>query len=452
MPVTLDIELDDIIQNQKANLMFMKRRTFLKTSIAAAPLIVPAHVLGGRRTAPSDKIVMGCIGVGGMGAGHVRSFLGFDDNHIAAVCDVRTEHRDQAKMLVDTQYQNRDCATYNDFRELLARDDIDAIVTATPDHWHALIGLEAARQGKDMYFEKPLAMSIGESQALRRAVKKSNIVFQFGTQQRSDIKFRHTIELIRNGYLGELESVMIGSASYEQIPKQPEQKVPAGFDYNFWLGPAPWAPYTYERCTRQWTLIADYSLGCLSGAWGIHSVDMAQWVNRSDNATPISAEGTGYVPTNGLYDTAQRFEVEHVYNNGVKLIHMDMETAKKRAWQFDLFHMAILFIGREGWIYTGRGFMDAEPKSLLTQKLGSNDERLPFSNNHRRNFLDCVKSRTQPVAPIDAAYHADVTCHQAHIAMTLGRQVTWDAHAGKFVNDANANRLINRPMRSPWHV
>ncbi len=431
----------------------MKRRTFLKTSIAAtAPLIVPAHVLGGRFTPPSDKIVMGCIGVGGMGTGHVRSFLGFDDTQLVAVCDVRKEHREHAKSLIDEKYGNTDCVPYNDFRELLDRDDIDAIMTATPDNWHALIGLEAARQGKDMYFEKPLALSIGESQALRDAVKKSGIIFQLGTQQRSEIKFRHTIELIRNGYLGELQTVMIGSASYEQIPKQPEQKAPAGFDYDFWLGPAPWAPYTFERCTRQWTLIADYSLGCISGAWGIHSVDMVQWVNRSDDATPVTAEGSGFFPTDGFYDTAQHFEVEHHYKNGVTLIHMDMETAKKRAWQFDLFHMAILFVGSDGWIYTGRGFMDAEPKSLLTQKLGANDERLPFSIDHRRNFLDCVKSRKQPVSHIDSAFYADVTCHQAHIAMTLGRKVTWDAEAEEFVNDAEANRMKNRPMRSPWHL
>ncbi|MBN1480150.1 gfo/Idh/MocA family oxidoreductase [candidate division KSB1 bacterium] len=430
----------------------MKRRTFIKTTLAAAPLFVPAHVLGGRYTAPSDKIRMGCIGVGSMGSGHVRAFLGQPDVQILAVCDVRQAHRERAKRAVDTVYDNSDCTTYHDFRELLARDDIDAIMTATPDNWHALIGLEAARRGVDMYFEKPLTMSINESQALRDAVSKYNVIFQFGTQQRSDYEFRQTIELIRNGRIGQLETVMIGSASYEQIPKQPEQPVPQGFDYDFWLGPAPWAPYTYERCTRQWTLIADYSLGCLSGAWGIHSVDMVQWVNRSDNATPVTAEGTGFVPTSGFYDTAQHFDIEHVYANGLKLIHMDMDTAKKRAWQFKLFHMAILFLGSEGWIYVGRGFMDAEPKSLLKEKLGPHDERLPFSNNHRRNFLDCVRDRKQPVSNIHSAFYSDVTCHQAHIAMTLGRKVTWNAEREEFENDPVANRLKGRAMRSPWHV
>ena len=432
----------------------MKRRDFIKKSAAAlaAPLILPAHILGRGATPPSDRIVMGCIGVGSMGGGHVRSFLGHDDVRIVAVCDVRQEHRQRAKKQIDGRYRNADCATYHDFRELLARDDIDAVTNATPDHWHALIGIEAARRGKDMYYEKPLTMSIEESKAVRAAVKRHNIVFQFGTQQRSDQEFRHAVELIRNGRIGQLTEVKIGSASYEQIPKQPEQPVPPGFDYDFWLGPAPKAPYTFERCTRQWTLISDYSHGCISGAWGIHSVDMVQWANRSDDAAPISAEGSGYFPTDGFYDTAQHFDVMHVYSNGLRLRHMDMATAKKTAWQFGLFWMAILFEGSEGWIYVGRGFMDAHPKSLLTEKFTSRDERLPASNNHHRNFLDAVKSRRQPISDIDSAFYSDVACQQAHIAMKLGRKVNWNNKTEQFADDDEANRMISRPMRSPWHL
>ena len=432
----------------------MRRRDFIrKTGVAvAAPLFIPRHVLGRGFTAPSDKIVMGCIGVGGMGSGHVRSFLGQDDVHIVAICDVRREHLDRAVGMVNAAYGNSQCAGYHDFRDILARNDIDAIVTATPDHWHALIGLEAARRGIDMYYEKPLSRTIAESRAIRDAVKNSGVVFQFGTQQRSDQRFRFALELIRNGRIGELQQVMIGSASYNQIPLQKEQPVPPGFDYNMWLGPAPWAPYTFERCTRQWTLKLDYSLGCVSGAWGIHSVDMVQWVNRSDNAAPISAEGSGVFPDKGFYDTAQHFEIEHVYENGLKLIHMDMATAKKRAPQFDLFWMAILFQGSDGWIYVGRGFIDAEPKSLLREKLGPNDERLPVSNDHRRNFPDCVRQRKRPISHIDSAFYSDVACQQAHIAMTLGRKITWDNKAEMFLNDAEANRMTARSMRAPWHL
>ncbi len=428
----------------------MKRRTFLKSTLAAAaPFIVPRSVLGGRYTAPSDKIVMGCIGVGGMGTGHVRSFLGYDDTQIVAICDVRKSHRDQAKQLVDQKYGHSDCATYNDFRELLAREDIDAVTNVTPDHWHVLIGQEAARHDKDMYYEKPLSRTIHESQVMRDAVKAHDVVFQFGTQQRSDLRFRFALELIMNGYIGDLETVMIGSADYAQIPHQSEQPVPDGFDYDMWLGPAPWAPHTHQRCTREWTLLEDYSLGCIAGAWGIHSVDMVQWVNRSDNAAPISAEGTGFVPK-GFYDTPQRFEIEHIYKNGLKLLHMDMNTAKKKAWQFDLFHMAVLFLGSEGWLYVGRGFLDAEPKSLLRTQLGPNDRRLPVSNDHRRNFLDCVKSRKTPVSSIDSAFYSDVNCHQAYISIMLDRKVEWDNAKEEFINDDDANRLKTRAMRSPW--
>jgi len=286
---------------------------------------------------------------------------------------------------------------------------------------------------------------------MRRAVKANKVVFQFGTQQRSDREFRHAIELVRNGYIGDLETVMIGSAGYEQIPRQPEQPVPAGFDYDFWLGPAPWSPYTFERCTRQWTLISDYSLGCISGAWGIHSVDMVQLVNRSDNATPVTCEGTATIPTRGFYDTPQHFEIEHIYKNGMRLLHMDMDTARTRAKQFNLFHMAILFLGHEGWIYVGRGYLAAEPKSLLKVKLSPGADHIPYSNDHRRNFLDCVKSRQTPVSSVDSAFYSDVTCHQGYITAMLGRKLTWDAEKEQFT-DADANRLLSRSMRSPWSL
>ena len=436
----------------------MNRRDFFKNSASlvgaiALPTIIPASALGrGVRVAPSDKIVMGCIGVGGMGTGHVRSFLGFDDVHIAAVCDVRRQHAERAKNMVDKKYSQQSCQIYNDYRQLLARPDIDAIVNATPDHWHSLIGLEAARQKIHMYYEKPLTRSIAESQAVRRAVKDYDVIFQFGTQQRSDQRFRYTCELVRNGKIGDLETIMIGSAQFEPIGLQPAQPVPDGLDYNMWLGPAPWAPYTQKRCTRNWTLISDYSLGCLSGAWGIHSVDIAQWANRSDDAAPITTEGWGKAPKKGLYDTYIEWKAEHTYANGVKLIHMDMETALKHAKQFELFWMAILFLGSEGWVYVGRGFLDAHPKSLLNVKFGPNDERLPVSQDHRRQFLDSVKKHQQPISHIDSAYYSDITCHHAHIAMTCGRKLTWNNQTEQFENDVQANRMLRRAMSSPWHT
>ncbi|MBN1996084.1 Gfo/Idh/MocA family oxidoreductase [candidate division KSB1 bacterium] len=438
--------------------MKISRRCFLKSAavtVAAAgfPTIVPSSVLGRSGVVPpSDRIVMGAIGVGSMGSGHLRSFLGYDDVYMAAVCDVRASHRDRAKERVDQKYGDTACAVYNDFREMLARDDIDAVFIAVPDHWHVLIGLEAARRGKHMYYEKPLAISIKEGKMIREAVHRYNVVFQFGTQQRSDERFRMTCELVRNGRIGELQSIMIGSANYQPIPNQPAQPVPEGFDYDMWLGPAQYAPYTFERCTRQWTLIYDYSLGCVSGAWGIHPVDIAQWANDADNTGPITVEGAGQVPNDGLYDTAIAWEVEHQYANGVKLIHMDMKTAEKRAEQFLLHWMGMLFLGTEGWIYVAREFIETSPRTLLRTKFGPNDIRLPASKSQRRNFLDCVRSKRTPISPIDTAIRSDVVCHQADIAIRLGRRLTWDPQKEHFINDTDANRLMHRPRRSPWHL
>jgi predicted dehydrogenase len=395
---------------------------------------------------------MGFIGVGGMGSGHLEAFLGKEEVRVAAVCDVRESHRQKAKEQVDEKYQDSNCAVYADFRELLARPDIDAVLIAVPDHWHVLIGIEAARQGKHMYFEKPVGRTVAEAKALREAVKRAGVVFQFGTQQRSSFSYRHTVELVRSGKIGELQKIMIGSALPSYLPFQPEQPVPAGFDYNFWLGPAPWAPYTFERCTRNWTLIYDYSLGCVSGAWGIHDVDIAQWALDADQAGPVEVEGAGMFPDEGIYDTATSWEVEHLYPNGVRLIHMDMNTAKKRAPQFSLAWMGSLFQGSEGWIYVSRQGFFARPASLLQLTIRPNEIRVPRSNDHRKNFLDSVRKGSATISPIDAAVRCDAVCHQADIAMRLERRLRWDLAKEEFVGDPEANRMLSRSMRSPWSL
>jgi hypothetical protein len=258
--------------------------------------------------------------------------------------------------------------------------------------------------------------------------------------------------LVRNGRIGNLETIMIGSAFAPFLPSQPVQPVPAGFDYETWLGPAPWAPYTYERCTRNWTLIYDYSLGCLSGAWGIHDVEIVQWLMDSLGAAAVEVEGTGVFPTEGLYDTARSWEVEHRYSNGVKLIHMDMRTALTRADQFNLHWMGMLFLGADGWIYVSRDGVHAQPKSLLRETVGPNEIRFPRSADHRRDFLDAVRSRRTTISPIHSAVRADAVCHQADIAMHLKRRLRWDPVSEQFVGDEQANRMLSRSMRSPWRL
>ncbi len=427
----------------------IRRRDLL--GALALPVIVPSSVVRGA-VPPSDRIVMGHIGVGEMGGGHVHHMLSYPEVRIAAICDVRRQHRERAKKMVDEKYGDTNCAVYNDFRELLARPDIDAVLIAVPDHWHALIGLEAARRGKHMYYEKPMGVTFTEAAAMREAVHRSGVVFQFGTQQRSSDDFRFACELARNGRIGQLQKIIVASAPSQSIAPQPVQPVPDGLDYNFWLGPAPWAEYTYLRTTRNWTLIYDYSLGCLSGAWGIHDVDIAQWANGADDTGPISAEGWAEFPKDGLYDTPTAWEVEHKYANGVRLLHLDLYTAWKREPQFRNAGMASMFFGTEGWVYVSRQGMRTYPESLMRTTVGPNEIRLQRSTDHKRNFFDAIRGKGKPISPIDTAVRSETVCQQADIAIRLKRKIRWDPVNERFLEDEQANRMLARPMRSPWSL
>ena len=392
----------------------------------------------------------------------MRSFLGYEDVQVAAVCDLREIFRQKALDRVKSRYGGEGCKICHDYRELLTREDIDAVTVVVPDFWHALIGVEAARNGKDMYYEKPMAMSISDGKAVRSAVNQYKVIFQFGTQQRSDDKFRFACELARNEKIGKLHTIMVGSYPSITCPNQPTQPVPPKdeFDYDTWLGPAPWAPYTYERCASRamgtegmWTHIYDYSLGGLGGAWGIHPIDIAQWGNGTDHTGPVEVQGAGVIPSDGLADTPIEWEVEHIYANGVKMIHTNTKTALNRAEQFKLHSgLGILFLGDKGWVLVERGFIDAEPKSLLTATIGPNEIRLPRSNNHRRNFIESVKSRQQPICPVDIGVRSDTICHLDDIAIRLGRKLRWDPEKEQFINDEQANRMLRHPMRSPWRL
>jgi predicted dehydrogenase len=445
------------------------RRQFLKkVSISAAgaiglPYFVPSSVLSTNGTVPpSEKVVMGFVGVGSMGGGHLRTFLGYKDVRAVAVCDLREVFRQKAKNKVDQHYGDKGCRAYHDFREMLARKDIDAVTVVTPDHWHSLIGLEAALNGKDMYYEKPLSMSVREDKVLRNVINRYGVVFQFGTQQRSDDRFRFACELVRNERIGKFHTVMVGSHPSITCPNQPIEPVPdkKEFDYDTWLGPAKWQPYTYQRCASRamgtlgmWTFIHDYSLGGLSGAWGIHHIDIAQWGIGTDHTGPVEIEGTGVFPGDGLTDTAIEWEIEHKYANGIKMIHMNTAIALKRAPQFSLHKgVGILFLGSEGWIFVCRNLIEAQPKSLLTSTIGPDEVHLPRSTNHRRNFLDCVKTRQKTICPIEIAVRSDTICHLDDIAIRLGRKLRWNPEKEEFINDKQANRRLTRPMRSPWHL
>ena len=435
----------------------ISRRQFLKntaetaTAIMRLPHIVPSAVLGqGSAVEPSKRIVMGFIGLGIQGTALMRAFLSHKDVQVVAVCDVFENQRQKAKHMVDGYYSNTACIAYNDFRKVCGREDIDAVCVATPDHWHILVSLEAARTGKDMYTEKALGLSLAWDQALREACHRYGRVFQWGTQQRSGRNFRYGCELVRNGRIGELHTILVGVPHDFVFANQPTQPAPQGLDYDMWLGPAPWAPYTYQRCrpwTKQesysiWYHISDYCLGGIGGYWGVHHVDIAQWGHGTDQTGPVEIEGTAVFPEDGLADCATSWKVHHRYADGVTMIYMDNKQHKQ----------GVTFQGTEGWVHVNRRGIWAEPESLLTSAIGKDEIHLIDSENHQRNFLDAVKTRKRTICPIDVAVRTDTICHLTDICTRLGRKLRWNPEKENFVGDSQASRMLTRAMRSPWHL
>ena len=429
----------------------VSRRRFLKTSMTTAgavllgPGIVPSSVFGA--DAPSNRITFGCIGVGRMGLGDLREIMGFKQARIVAVCDVDSNRADYARQLVDKNYQTSgECAGYKDFRELIARDDIDAVSIVTPDHWHAIPAIAAAKAGKDIFLQKPLTLTIEEGRILSDTVRRYNRIFQVGSQQRSDTKFRTACELVRNGRIGKLHTVKVGFGTDPGTTPQPLMPVPDALDYEMWLGPAPWEAYTEKRVHPQkgysrpgWLRIQDYGAGMITG-WGAHHNDIAQWGMGTEYTGPVEIQGHAEYPKDGLWDVHGDFHIEYTYANGVKVICADNKENKQ----------GVLFEGTEGWVYVMRGRIDAQPKSLLTSTIGPDEIHLYKSSSHKANLLDCIKSRKQTIAPVEVGHRSCTVCLLGDIAMRLGRKLKWNPEQEKFIDDDAANRMLSRPMRSPW--
>ena len=433
-----------------------QRRQFLQSAARAAalafPVIIPASALGrAGRIAPSDRIVLGCIGVGGMGTGDMNALMTSPDAQVVAVCDVKRTMRERAQQLVDARYGGAVCAAYNDFRELLDRPDIDAVNIASLDSWHVLHALAAVRAGKDLYVEKPLGMSIHEIKVLRDAVHRYGRVFQFGTQQRSSQEFRRACEIARNGRLGKVHTIKVGvhagAGERSGLKTYAPEPVPEWLDYELWLGPARWSPYTTARLTYpHWFHISDYSLGYVSG-WGIHHIDIAQWGNGTEQTGPVEIEGTARFPDDDvLCDNPLSWDTRMKYANGVDLIFTGSGPG------FEGVRHGITFEGPDGWVWVNRGAIDAEPKSLLKEQFGPGEIRLPVSNFHQANFLECVRSRQPTICNIDVAVRSDTVCQLAWCAFQLQRKLHWDPDQEVFVNDPEANGKLTRPLRAPWHL
>ena len=447
---------------KQRNRQVIPRRAFLRRAGAAAagaaafPYIVPSSALGADdAVAPSERITMGCIGVGRMGSGNMRGFLGFPEVQVVAVCDVDSKRAENAKRVVEDTYSKRPgdnwhtaCDTYRDYRELVARDDIDSVLICTPDHWHCLPAIAAAEAGKDMYVEKPLSFSIAEGRAVSDAVRRYGCIFQMGSQQRSEWNFRFGCELVRNGRIGRLHTVKVGLPTDPGNDPQPTMPVPPNLDYDFWLGPAPRAHYTEERVHPQnnydrpgWLRMLDYGAGMITG-WGAHHNDIAQWGMGTEYTGPVEIEGWGEYPKDGLWDVHGNFRIEYTYANGVKVICAD--TSRNR--------IGATFEGDEGWVYVSRGVIEAEPQSLVKSKIGPNEIHLYESHNHKGNLVECIKTRRETVAPAEIGHRSCTLCLLGHIAMRLGKKLRWNPDTERFVNDPEADAMLFRPMRPPWHI
>ncbi len=434
----------------------MDRRNFIKAAAATAvaPAIVPSSVFA--RPAPSDTLRFGCIGVGRQGQADMQELIyrGLEAGaRVTAVCDADSHRLQDAQWLAEKIYTletGKDAAgtvaAYRDFRELLARKDLDGVLIVTPDFWHAAHAVAAAEAGKDIYLEKPLTYSIAEGKALVAAVRRSKRVLQVGSQQRSSIHFLMACELARNGRVGKLHTIRAWLPEDQGAGDPRPTPVPPNLDYDAWMGPTAAAPFAEDRVHPQtsyerpgWLQIEPYCLGMITG-WGSHMIDIAQWGHGSELTGPVSVEATAEFPDRGLFDVHTKFKAEAVYADGVRLI---METGDPAGVRFE---------GDRGWVFVQRGAIKASDPEILKWKPGQGGVKLEQSGNHMKNFLEAVRARRDPIAPVEVGHRSNAICIMTHIAMKLGRKLAWDPKAETFTGDDEANRRLDYPHRAPWKV
>lgn len=434
------------------------RRQFLKRAAgiagaAALPMILPSRVLGRTgQPAPSERINLALIGCGGMGLTDMNNLISLPDTEFVAVCDVDKEHQGWGLSTAHNHERNvlgrekPTCVAYNDFEEVLAREDVDAVVIATPDHWHAGIAIAAAKAGKDIYGEKPLARTITEGRNMVNTIHRYGRIFQMGTQTRSHQPAQHIVNLLRNGAIGKIRKVEVNLPQYGGGAIYAPKPIPDGFDYERWLGPAPWAPYQPERCHGFFRVVLDYSGGTITDH-GTHRLDMAQWGTGLESTGPVKIEGEGMFPKDGLYDAVTIGRFQMTFADG---------TVYDCWTEPDVAQWGVKFIGDEGWIkfpmeapLPHRPITASNPK-ILTRPILPRQRVAYESDNHWRNFIDCVKTRRTPAQNIDVGHRSTSLPHLGNIAMELGRPLEWDPDKERFVNDAEANTKLDRPKREPW--
>jgi predicted dehydrogenase len=418
------------------------RRSFLNRIGAAAgaafvvPTIVPASVFGAN--APSNRIIMGAIGVGSQGTGDLQGFLSKSEVQMVAVADVDKGHRTNAKNIVDQRYGNKDCTAYHDFLELIGRGDLDAVQIAVPDHWHAIPAIAAARAGLDVHGQKPLARSIREGRAICDAVHRYGRIWQTGSQQRSDYKFRRACELVRNGHIGKILKIEVGLPTGGATDVKPIMPVPEGLDWDFWLGPAPKVPYRGVS-HWDWRWIMDYSGGQLTD-WAGHHIDIAHWGMGWDYTGPVEIEGRGNYPQEGLYNVATQYKFNCTYADGTVLtVANNTQLTQGAKWY-----------GEKGWIHVNRAGLNASDKKILREEISPDEIRLYVSTDHKQNFLDCVKSRELTICPVEVGHRSISVGLLGEIAMLTARKIRWNPEKEEIISDPEASELLGRSYREPW--
>lgn len=448
--------------------MKTSRRSFIKAAAAAGalgfPTIVPSSVFG--QTAPSNRVNLAAIGWGDRANNFVRNQFvkALPGMRMVAVYDCNRRRCAAGAKAINEIYQGDVCKPAESYRAVLERKDVDGVVIATPDHWHTPMAYYAAQAKKDIYVEKPLTVALNWAKKLREVVAKNNVIVQYGTQQRSMPEFRRVANLVRNGYLGHVSHVdawspgLRAKGMYEKVYLENRDKVepaevPDWLDYDVWTGPAPLRPFTELRL-QKWGHFHtyDYSLGFIAG-WGAHPLDYAQWVMKKDGTSPVTYEGTGTLPPKGAFDTIDTWDVNCHYEDGLTLRFMDSRNAEKKVAEMKgmKFHdHGTTFFGEDGWINVSRLGVQSNDESLLRQTSGPPDVQIYHSDSHPRNFVDCMRSRKQPISPLEAAIRSDTISHLSDFAIRLKRPIKWDPEAEQIVGDEEASKMLDRPMRQPY--
>jgi len=461
----------------------LNRRRFLKVAGAAGaalamPTFIPASALGqGGRPAPSERITIGVFGWGMQAPGNTHSLMNLKDTQVVASCNIDKSHLKKSISEIDGHYKTKGCKGYHDYRKMLERTDIDAVMIAVPDHWHELIAVEAARRKKDIYGEKPLAKTIAEQQRIVRAVRENGRIWQTGSWQRSDGSFHKAAEIVRNGLIGKITRVEVGlpSGHTDFAHTEPDfvrllakinaketspakivpgsagwdaavAKPPRELDYNMWIGPSRMEPFIQVRSHMNWRWNYNTGGGQLLD-WVGHHVDIAHWGLGFDNNGPSEVEGHGeFPPQNAIWNTSTKYRIELKYPNDIQMTiaggHDDIKSGTK-------------WIGTDGWVWVDRGHFEASNQDWRDIKELPDDVakiKLIHSTNHYRNFIDSVRSRQPTIAPADTAHHSAVPGHLGLISMLVGRKLHWDVEKEEILGDPTATDLMSRVFRSPYEI